>query len=88
MRRRRDPAEEFVDRERVRAREMAAGAFQEAIAGMGTGVVPSPVTVSIDRDSEPPRPAGAVTMGNPPERHPRPLFRTSQLEGAPEEERR
>ena len=74
-----------IERQREAARQHADGAFQEAVAGAGTGAVPSPAKVSV---AVPPGQRGrgaSVAAGGSPERHPRPTFRSSQLDGLDEE---
>lgn len=75
-----------IERQRDEARTHADGPFQEAMAGMGTGAVPAPVEVSMappPPGEEPDSPAS----GGSPEHHPRPTFRSSQLDGLEEEHR-
>jgi hypothetical protein len=79
-----DPSDP-IERERAHAREHSEGVQQEAVAGTGTGAVPSAVEVSIEETRPVPRAGGAVSLGAPPEEHRRPATRSDQLDGLEEE---
>jgi hypothetical protein len=76
-----------IAQERDRARRSEGDSAEEAVAGTGSGAVPAPARVSQTRDDDPHHDAGDATMGNPPERHDRPTYKSSQLDGSEEEQR-